>query len=371
MYLFFFRHFNDIDNIAPVVWKIARDKRPVTAYCLNPRYDIENDYRLALLKKMGVDVDYVYNDVSHDLGLLHRIVRYFFLGCFAIHRKTGNASLYIFSPLIKLVGTLAKKIGNRLFSFAKKNFYNLEWASRLIETKNANILCFDWAKPKLFVIKALIKAAHRKSIPTLALPHGTFVYTNKKIANDSSPLGTFRKLSPYDGVIVESKLHSQFMTHLGLDHKKIHVLGNARYCKEWVQQNKKIVPRVLSRNKNGNNKLKIVFMTTKTRWRVDTKRMFKTFDLLHNFDGINLLIKPHTRTEKETYLYDNLSAPNVSNVSSVELCDWADVILVIGSSIMLESLIKKNRLFILNIFIKIQLSTSNIRHVGLSTMRRN
>jgi hypothetical protein len=340
MHLFFFRHFNDIDNIVPVVWKMALDKRPITVYCLNPRYDIKNDYRLAFIKEMGVDVDYVYNEGSDGLGRLHGFMRYFFLGCFAVQRKTAKTSFYLFSPLIKLIGKLAKKMGNRLFSFAKKNYYDLEWAARLIQVKNAKALCFDWAKPKLFVINVLIEAAHRMSVPTLALPHGTFVYTNKEIASDSKPLGVLKKLTSYDAIVVENKLHREFMNHLGLDHKKIHVLGNARYCNEWVQQNKQIVPRTLNQNEDHGDRLKVVFMTTKTRWRVDTKRMFKTFELLDNLAGIKVLIKPHTRTAKEAYLYDNLSAPNVSDVSSVELCDWADVILVIASSIMLESLIQ-------------------------------
>jgi hypothetical protein len=340
MYLFFFRHFNDIDNIVPVVWKMALEKHPITVYCLNPRYDIIDDYRLVFIKEMGVDVDYVYNDDADDPERLHRIMRYFFLGCFAIQRKTAKPLPYLFSPLIKLIGKLAGKIGNRLFSFARKNYYDLEWATRLIRVKKAKTLCFDWAKPKLFVINVLIEAAHRMSIPTLALPHGTFVYTNKNIANDAKPLRIFKKLASYDGVVVENKLHGAFMTHLGLDHKKIHILGNARYCNEWVRQNKQIVPRTFDQNENHGGRLKVVFMTTKTRWRVDTKRMFKTFELIHNLAGIQVLIKAHTRTAKEAYLFENLSGPDVSDVSSVELCDWADVILVIASSIMLESLIQ-------------------------------
>ena len=340
MYLFFFRHFNDIDNIVPVAWKMAQHNHPITVYCLNPRYDIKNDYRLIFIKEMGVHVDYVYNHDSDDLGRLHRIMRYFFLGCFTIQRKTAKSLPNFFSPLTKLIGKLVGKIGNRLFSFAKTNYYDLEWATHLIRAKNAKALCFDWAKPKLFIINVLIEAAHRMSIPTLALPHGTFVYTNKEIANDTKPLGIFKKLASYDGVVVENKLHREFMTHLGLDHEKIHVLGNARYCSEWVEQNKQIVTRTFDQNENHGDNLKVVFMTTKTRWRVDTQRMFKTFDLIHNLAGIRVLIKPHTRTEKEAYLYDNLSASNLADAYSVELCDWADVILVIASSIMLESLIQ-------------------------------
>jgi len=60
MYLFFVRHFNDIDHIAPVVWKMKKDKHPVAVYCINPRYDIHNDYRLQFLKSLGVTVDYLH-----------------------------------------------------------------------------------------------------------------------------------------------------------------------------------------------------------------------------------------------------------------------------------------------------------------------
>jgi hypothetical protein len=38
MYLFFVRHFNDIDHITPVVWKMKKDNYPVAVYCMNPRY---------------------------------------------------------------------------------------------------------------------------------------------------------------------------------------------------------------------------------------------------------------------------------------------------------------------------------------------
>jgi hypothetical protein len=53
MYLFFVRHFNDIDHITPVVWKMKKDNYPVAVYCINPRYDIWSDYRLCFLKNQG------------------------------------------------------------------------------------------------------------------------------------------------------------------------------------------------------------------------------------------------------------------------------------------------------------------------------
>jgi hypothetical protein len=53
MYLFFVRHFNDIDHTTPVVWKMKKDNYPVAVYCMNPRYDIRSDYRLCFLKSQG------------------------------------------------------------------------------------------------------------------------------------------------------------------------------------------------------------------------------------------------------------------------------------------------------------------------------
>jgi hypothetical protein len=64
MYLFFVRHFNDIDHITPVVWKMKKDNYPVAVYCMNPRYDIRSDYRLCFLKSQGVTVNYLIYTMS-------------------------------------------------------------------------------------------------------------------------------------------------------------------------------------------------------------------------------------------------------------------------------------------------------------------
>ena len=51
-----------------------------------------------------------------------------------------------------------------------------------------------------------------------------------------------------------------------------------------------------------------------------------------------VLVKPHTRTGKDAGIYRELPLSNVAEISSVELCEWADVMLVIGSSIIIETL---------------------------------
>ena len=81
-------------------------------------------------------------------------------------------------------------------------------------------------------------------------------------------------------------------------------------------------------------------MTTKLRYRINVEKFLSTLSLLAIFDAIEVKIKPHTRTARESYIYKNLPIHNTTDISSVELCEWADVVLVIGSSIMLESLIQ-------------------------------
>jgi len=340
MYLFFVRHFNDIDHIAPVVWEMAMDKYPVAVYCLNPKYDINGDYRLNFLRRLGIDVDYVYNDVHHNLGMMHRMLSFLFLLCFAIKRNSESNLGSNFTPLKRMMGKQAQIIGNRIYSFAKGKYYNIEWAFNFIKRKGAKALCFDWVKPRHSVVGVFVAAADRISIPTLALPHGVFVYTNEHIAIESRPLKTYDKLNRYDGVIVQNELFREFMARSGLNREKIFVLGSARYCDKWMKQNKKILPRTLDPDKNDTHKLRIVFMTTKLRYRINVEKFLSTLSLLAIFDAIEVKIKPHTRTARESYIYKNLPIHNTTDISSVELCEWADVVLVIGSSIMLESLIQ-------------------------------
>jgi len=95
---------------------------------------------------------------------------------------------------------------------------------------------------------------------------------------------------------------------------------------------------MLPSRSDSSGKLKVVFMTTRPQYRIDVDRMMKTFQMLSNLEGIEAVIKPHTRTGKEAHIYQGLALSNLSQVSSVELSQWADVMLVIGSSILIEAL---------------------------------
>ena len=83
-------------------------------------------------------------------------------------------------------------------------------------------------------------------------------------------------------------------------------------------------------------------MTTRFAFRIDVKRMLKTFHLLAQINDVEVVVKPHTRTGKEARFYENLPLMNAADISSVELCEWADVIVVIASSILIRPWYSQN-----------------------------
>jgi hypothetical protein len=123
MYLFFVRAFNDIDHMTPVIWKMAQDHYPVAVYCLNAEYDIENDYRLNFLKRLGIQVDLLYNHFDQKLGTLHFILRFFTLKTFAILRwfdRVSNPSRFG----ARILKEMAHQVGLKLYELIRKKYYD-------------------------------------------------------------------------------------------------------------------------------------------------------------------------------------------------------------------------------------------------------
>lgn len=66
---------------------MKQDDYPVAVYCLDPEYDIENDYRLNFLRNNGVEVGYLYHSFGQKLGITHRILRYLMFKSYAFQKR--------------------------------------------------------------------------------------------------------------------------------------------------------------------------------------------------------------------------------------------------------------------------------------------
>ena len=338
MYLFFIRQFNDIDHITPIVWKMHSDGKPVAVYCLDPAYDLGNDYRLSFLRSCGVKVRYVYDERVPRLNFRHDIMRLISRLCYAASNRLKATSSGRGTPLTDIVQRRLYKSGKKIFRRGKNADYNHAWAVALLTQTAARALCFDHVSPGRHVVAVLLKAAQSLAIPTFALPHGVFIYTNQEVRSAADQVSRFDKFNRYDFIVTQNTLRKEVLVRAGVNPAKIHVLGSARYSDEWMSQNKSILPRKMDPNLSTTTRLKAVFMTTRFSYQIDVARMLKTFDLLTAIDHLHLVVKPHTRSGREAEVYDRLAVRNVSDLSSVELCEWADLVFVIGSSILIEPL---------------------------------
>ena len=243
MYLFFVRAFNDIDHISPIVWKMNCNGYPVALYCINPEYDIHSDYRLSFLDSEGVTVDFLYNNFDDEFGPIHRFLRSAMFHCYRIHKYLMRVRQRGMTAISGKLAKSARMTGKLIYAILKAFFYKEAWARNIIEKTGARALCFDHVRPKQYIVNVLIKAARENSIPTLALPHGIFIYTNNSVKTGSTEEERFDKFNRFDHIITQNQLRKDVLARAGVQREKISVLGSARYCDEWMIQNKKILPR--------------------------------------------------------------------------------------------------------------------------------
>jgi hypothetical protein len=74
---------------------------------------------------------------------------------------------------------------------------------------------------------------------------------------------------------------------------------------------------------------------------MDVERLFNTCRILADFEGIEAMFKPHTRIRSQAQVFDNIPLPNVSPFLTAELCDWADVLINVGSSVITDGLMRE------------------------------
>jgi hypothetical protein len=302
---------------------MKQENRPAAVYCINPKYDIHNDYRLTFLKVQGVVVESIYDAFSQKLNMLHHAMRFLYLWIFAKAKRlnSDNQESRLLLLLSRWGQLIIELIGHKLYKLTRKIFYNKNWARYILEQSRAQVLCFDHIIHNQYVVAVLLRAAKEMSIPTIALPHGVYLYTNESSKPKSTPKQRFSKFDRFDYVVVQNQLRKNVLARSGIGEDKVVVLGSARFCEEWIEQNMKILPKMINSNAKSTEKLKTVFLTSKPQCRVDMERMLSTIEILSNHREIELKLKPHTRMGASPHLFVNLPIANASDVLTAELCE--------------------------------------------------
>jgi hypothetical protein len=338
MILFFVRHFNDIDHLTPVVWKLNVEGRAAAVFCMNLRYGLQADYRLRFLRDQGVRVDYLPHARGARGGRIHDILQAGVRRAAAIAARREADSGAPAGRAARWRAALADLAASLGAGWMRRRYYRTAWARRLLAQTGADCLCFDYVMPGLYAVAPLMAAAREKAIPVLALPHGVHLFTNDQTKPKATEERRLAKFNRFDAVVVPNRLRREILARAGVAPERLAVLGSARYCPEWLEQNRRIAPRRLEPGAHDPARLKAVFMMSKPQVSIDAPRLATTLTVLAEAAaaGIAVKIKPHTRTSDRLAADPRLD--NAAHILSTELCEWADVVLVVGSSVVTEAL---------------------------------
>ena len=91
---------------------------------------------------------------------------------------------------------------------------------------------------------------------------------------------------------------------------------------------------------NGRGRLKVVYMDTLPLYRINVEAVLDSIRRLSELDFLQLLIKPHTRSNRLSDMKLGGAARVVTTIPSINLCVWADVLIGTSSSILLEAYLR-------------------------------
>lgn len=336
MIVFFVRKINDIDHMAPVIHRAAREA-PVHVICLSPRFDVASDYRLRFLASTpGVTIQYQFEAFTPTV--LHRMLAWMLCspGTFPGRART------IGERLARVCFALAvRPLFDRVYPVLLRRVYHDRWAEGLLRRLGATLLVFDWAKAYQHNVGAFQEAGHRLGLRTVALPHGVVVYTGALRSARARRTGKPPDLGSaleFDAIVVPHQNQADYFVRCGVPSDKVHVLGSARFSGDWVRRNLEISPALsFESGPRAPGTLRIVMMDKPTANL--SGAVGEAITAIAARPNFELVVRPATRNESTTL---TSFPPNVrvSRDSSAKLIEWCDVVIGTTSSILFEPLIQ-------------------------------
>jgi hypothetical protein len=317
--LFLIRAYNDLDHIAPVVWKMVSTGSEV-AYLLTAD-EFPGDYRIDFFETVGA------------IRLKSKTIEAYYKG---LRNKLGPR------PVRSLVDWIVALSFGRLF----------------LRQHRIRCVVVEWggadgrARAPFF-----LRAARLTGLPTLSIPHGyhtwlenDFNEATEATIRETGRLPQFPDRNRFTRYVVQSENIKRYCVESGIKKEKIDILGSARFCKEWSELNQSMcaVNNNSSRTiRCDDHKLAVLFFLNHWNYNVDRGRCLNLLKLISREKNVKLIVKGHTRgkesgglslsEEKAIDSFGNVSYPD-DQVHSPYLVEQSDIVIVYGSSICFEAL---------------------------------
>ena len=315
--LFLIRAYNDLDHIAPVIWKMASAGFRV-GYLLTGR-EFLGDYRIKIIEEASAK---------------------------------RMESVFINQYYARLRPRVKPKILRRAVDW----LIALVVGSWFLKSHDIGCVIVEWAGPSgRDRAPFLLRAARVLRLPTISIPHGyhtwlnnDFNTTTRETIEKTGKLPQFADRNRFSVYIVQSENIKRYCIDSGIREEKIRVLGSARFCKEWSQLNQeRCVSSEPMENVSSTEKIAVLFFLNHWSYNVDRDRCFDLLKRLCMEEAVELTIKGHTRGKltggldpTEESALEELSHVRypTENIHSPQLVQEADLVVVYGSSICFEAL---------------------------------
>lgn len=310
-----FRRFNDFDHTVPIVNYLSKNNPEMKIHylCTSRDWKFKENINYDFIKNLNnVNVDYFDN--------------FFFK---LIPRKILDLANL---NLIKVI--LKKIIKNKI--------------SKL----NINLILVDFPNPRKNFVKEFIDTAKDLQIKLVGFRHALW---NRNISDKDEQdikllLSIVDKNKDLDHLIFSNKSNMTAMLKYGkLDTEKALHLGNPRYSSYWHKKLFEYLKENSFKNntilKNDNDKVKIVYMDHSAFLGMNSEKIYNSVKKLINASFVDLIIKPNTNSLHKDDV--NLSTDQLKEFpldvknNSVQLIDWADMVICTQSSIAVEVLLQK------------------------------
>ncbi|MDA7447777.1 hypothetical protein N8786_05090 [Candidatus Pelagibacter ubique] len=312
-----FRRFNDFDHTVPIVNYISKNnpKIEINYLCTSRDWNFKENINYDFIKNLNnVKVDYFDN--------------FFF-----------------------------RLIPRKILDLAHLNFIKI-LLKRIIKKKlsklKLNLVLIDFPNPRKNFISEFVDATKDLKIKLVGFRHALW---NRNISDRDEQdikklLSIVEENKDLDHLIFSNKSNMTAMLKYGkLDSNKALYLGNPRYSSNW---HKKLLKHLkensfkhntITTNDNSNDKIKIVYMDHSASLGMNSEKIYNSVKKLINASFVDLIIKPNTNSLHKNDV--NLSTNQLKEFpldiknNSVQLIDWADMVICTQSSIAAEVLLQK------------------------------
>jgi hypothetical protein len=366
-YLFFLRHHNDIDNVAPAIYFFLKedDHNRADVILYDDGYDYRSDINLRFLKaefgdRFGYEWLGVHFGLKLDTALAGRRTRTRFAHHLLSVGDRLGFSQYRVRRLLRSVrraGVSMRRAAPHHVAIRLEDVRRGRADAQLIQGVLSRIL-EEKGWPRLVIfdmnrsprVKGLVDNLRALGIEkVICLPVSPLINYNVLREEAEAFVDVFsdaffqaHDYSSFDAVgFVDLRFPSAYgelLPLVGHDDTlagKVQALGTIRFCQEWLAVRPK--PKGDGfRGLFGSERTRVVVLLSHSKSNVNWAEVQRAVRLMNHFPQYQFVVKPHTRQEVFAD-WDGMENVSVAvDVDSSDLIDWSEVVVFWSTSVALE-----------------------------------